>query len=193
MNRGVGVMWVGLMVMGAVVTYAMKDSAGRAADRVHKLRAEIATEKEALNLLKAEWGVLDQPARLQELVARYGDYLKLQPIDVRQIATIDQVPEKPPVDASAVDGMRTSSIAPAASSAPAAVPPAAPAATAAPALVSPAAPIAGANAATRIAGPAPVAPRRAVPPPAAAPAAAPDDDEDATPYPTSIPEAGGVQ
>ncbi|MBB3932924.1 hypothetical protein GGR25_003988 [Kaistia hirudinis] len=113
MKRGVGIMWVGLMVAGAVVTYAMKDSAGRAADRVHKLRAEIAAEKEAITLLKAEWSVFDQPARLQELVARYGAVLKLQPIDVRQLGTIDDVPEKPPVPAaSELDELRTSSIRP---------------------------------------------------------------------------------
>ena len=111
MKRGVGIMWVGLMVAGAVVTYAMKDSAGRAADRVHKLRAEIAAEKEAITLLKAEWSVFDQPARLQELVARYGAVLKLQPIDVRQLATIADIPDKPPVPPPGeVDPMRTSSI-----------------------------------------------------------------------------------
>ncbi|MCX5515933.1 hypothetical protein C3941_05140 [Kaistia algarum] len=122
MNRGVSVMWVGLMVMGAVVTYAMKDSAGRAADRVHKLRADIAAEKDTINVLKAEWSVLDQPARLQDLVARYGNYLKLQPLDVRQLASIADVPDKPPVPlTSAVDPLRTSSIKPVAAPAGAAV------------------------------------------------------------------------
>lgn len=124
MKRGVGIMWIGLMVAGAVVTYAMKDSAGTAADRVHKLRADIAAEQEAITILKAEWSVLDQPARLQELVARYGSVLKLQPLEVRQLATIADVPDKPPVPPEAgIDDVRTSSIRPHAAPA---VPPASP-------------------------------------------------------------------
>lgn len=110
MKRGVEILWVALMVAGAVVTYSMKDNAGRAADRVHKLRADIASEQEAITLLKAEWSVLDQPARLQELVGRYPDVLKLQPIDVRQLATVADIPDKPPVPSAEVDPMRTSSI-----------------------------------------------------------------------------------
>jgi hypothetical protein len=112
MKRWVSVVWVALMVLGAVVTYAMKDSAGRAADHVHQLRADIAGEKEAINLLRAEWSVLDQPARLQSLIERYQEYLHLQPLDVRQLATLDDVPPKqaaPPL--SAADAMQTGGIA----------------------------------------------------------------------------------
>lgn len=112
MKRGWNIFWVGLMVAVAVVTYAMKDSAGRAADQVMQLRADIAREKDQLNVLRAEWSVLDQPARLQSLVARYNDYLALKPLDVRQLGTIADVPAKPPVESRAgIDDVRTGSIA----------------------------------------------------------------------------------
>ncbi|MCX5497148.1 hypothetical protein OSH11_20760 [Kaistia dalseonensis] len=110
MSKTVNVVWVALMVTGAVFTYAMKDGAGRAADRVMALRADIAREKEQLTVLKAEWSVLDQPARLQSLVARYGSYLNLQPLDVRQLASIADVPAKPPTPDAGLDTMRTATI-----------------------------------------------------------------------------------
>ncbi|SHF22011.1 hypothetical protein SAMN02745157_1936 [Kaistia soli DSM 19436] len=95
MKRGWSFFWVGLMIAVAVITYAMKDSAGRAADHVMDLRAGIAREKQQLNLLRAEWGVLDQPSRLQSLVERYNSYLELKSLDVRQLATIADVPARP--------------------------------------------------------------------------------------------------
>ncbi len=96
MKRGWSVFWVALMIAVAVITYAMKDSAGRAADHVAELRTNIAREKDRLNVLRAEWGVLDQPSRLQSLVERYNSYLELQPLDVRQLATIADIPARLP-------------------------------------------------------------------------------------------------
>ena len=96
MKRGWNVFWVALMIAVAVITYAMKDSAGRAADHVAELRTGIAREKQKLTVLRAEWGVLDQPSRLQSLVERYNSYLELKPLDVRQLATIADVPARLP-------------------------------------------------------------------------------------------------
>lgn len=113
MKRWASLVWVGATVTVAVVTYSMKDSAGRAADHVMQLRADIAREKEQLTVLRAEWGVLDQPARLQTLVERYSTYLDLKPLDVRQLASIDDVPDKLPTPPQAsLDGMRTGAITP---------------------------------------------------------------------------------
>lgn len=129
MKRGWNIFWVCLMIAVAVVTYAMKDSAGRAADHVMQLRAEIAREKQQLAVLKAEWGVLDQPSRLQVLVERYADYLGLKPLDVHQLARLDDIPGRGPMPvgngktpgkpldlltasaASGVDPVRTGSVA----------------------------------------------------------------------------------
>ncbi len=80
-------------------------------------------------VLKAEWSVLDQPSRLQVLVERYSDYLDLKPLDVRQLARLDDIPGRGPVPvgngktpgkpldlltasaASGVDPVRTGSVA----------------------------------------------------------------------------------
>jgi hypothetical protein len=111
MLRALNVIWVALMVVGAVLTYVMKDRAGRAADHVMQLRTDIAHEKETLTVLQAEWSVLDQPARLQGLVERYGNYLHLQPLAVNQIASVTDIPEKPIVSpAAGIDDVITSGV-----------------------------------------------------------------------------------
>jgi len=111
MLRALNVIWVALMVAGAVVTYAMKDRAGRAADHVMELRRDIVREKDLMNILQAEWSVLDQPSRLQGLVERYSGYLHLAPLDVRQLASIDEVPDKPiEVPGAGLDRMITSGV-----------------------------------------------------------------------------------
>lgn len=83
------------MIIGAAVTYDMKHKAEMAADRVARLQADIAREKDKLALLRAEWSLLTQPARLQSVVEKYADYFKLQPFSPKQLASIDEIPLKP--------------------------------------------------------------------------------------------------
>ena len=83
------------MLIGAAVTYDMKHKAEVAAAEVARLQAEIAKEKDAVALLKAEWSLLTQPGRLQSVVEKYADHFQLQPFTPSQIATIDEIPMKP--------------------------------------------------------------------------------------------------
>lgn len=95
MGRWVNLVLVAAMIVGAVLTYDAKHDAEQAAERVQALRAQIQKEKEMIDLLRAEWSVLTQPARLQGLVERYQQELGLRAFDVRQIATIDEIPARP--------------------------------------------------------------------------------------------------
>ncbi len=81
-----------LMIVGAAVTYDMKHKAEMAADKVARLQADIAREKDKLALLRAEWSLLTQPSRLQTVVDKYADHFKLQPFSPKQVATIDEIP-----------------------------------------------------------------------------------------------------
>jgi hypothetical protein len=100
-----------VMIIGAAITYDMKHKAEVAADRVARFQADITKEKEAIQLLKAEWSMLDQPSRLQSLVERYRDYFKLQPYTPTQSATIDEIPLKPVGPAPAEPGKAVAGIA----------------------------------------------------------------------------------
>jgi hypothetical protein len=49
-------------------------------------------ERDKIASLKAEWSLLNQPRRLQELSERYHAYLELDRLDPNQIATIEEIP-----------------------------------------------------------------------------------------------------
>jgi hypothetical protein len=94
MIRIVNLVLLVAMIIGAVVTYDMKHKAEKAAERVARLEGQIAREKDAMQLLRAELSMLTQPARLQAVVDRYVDYFKLAPFTPSQYATLDEIPMK---------------------------------------------------------------------------------------------------
>lgn len=83
------------MIVAAAAVYDRKYDAEVAAEKVAELRSEIDREKNTIQHLRAEWAMLNQPARLQQLVERYNDYLQLKPLDVDQLVTVDAVPVRP--------------------------------------------------------------------------------------------------
>ena len=82
------------MIGAATVTYQIKHHAEEKLAEVRALQAEIRLEEQTLDLLKADWSLLNQPIRLQRLVERFQDELELQNIDPQQIATAVELPQK---------------------------------------------------------------------------------------------------
>jgi len=101
MGRIFNLILIVAMLAGALVTYDMKHKAELTADHVASLKADIAKEKDQISLLRAEWAMLTQPARLEGVVAKYADHFELQPFAPTQIASIDQIPMRP-ADAPAI-------------------------------------------------------------------------------------------
>lgn len=99
MLRIVNLLLLAAMIGGALLTYNLKHHAEVAADRVARLNANIADEREAIALLKTEWSLLTQPGRLQALVTKYEDHFKLQPFSASQVATLDEIPRRPEAQA----------------------------------------------------------------------------------------------
>lgn len=88
---------VAALVVAAVDVYRIKFESTVQAERVAKLRAEIRRERDAIAALRAQWALLDNPARIQALAQRH---LSLKPIDPTQIESLDHLPERPPSPAS---------------------------------------------------------------------------------------------
>lgn len=97
MNRFVNALLVFLMVLSAAAVYDMKYEAELAAEKVANAERRMAQEQERISLLKAEWSVLTQPARLQDLIERHADILQLSPMTAEHIGTLADVPPKPAV------------------------------------------------------------------------------------------------
>ena len=83
------------MIVAAAAVYDRKYDAEIAAEKVAELRRDIEREKDLIQHLKAEWAMLNQPARLQELVERYNAYLQLGPVDSEQIVRVEALPVRP--------------------------------------------------------------------------------------------------
>ena len=79
----------------AVFVFQVKYRAEAVAEHAAQLQRDLDQEKETQSLLAAEWSLLIQPARVQELVSRHNDILKLKPLDPNQITHIENLPMRP--------------------------------------------------------------------------------------------------
>ncbi len=79
----------------AVAVFQVKYRAEAVAEQAAELQRQVDRESETLSLLKAEWSLLIQPARVQELVERHAEILKLQPLDPAQITRLENLPMRP--------------------------------------------------------------------------------------------------
>jgi len=89
---------IGVLVLAAAYVYRIKFDATVQAEHVAKLRDEVRHERDDIAALRAEWGRLDDPARIEMLAKRY---LQLRPIAPTQFDTLDRLPGRPAVDITA--------------------------------------------------------------------------------------------
>jgi hypothetical protein len=87
---------IAVMVAAAAYTYQVKRGAEDQLDAINQTKTRIRLEKETIDLLKADWALLSRPGRLQKLVDVYQDQLHLKPVQADQIATLDDLPMRPP-------------------------------------------------------------------------------------------------
>lgn len=84
---------VGLVAFWA---YRVNYEAQAALDRIAALRAEIAREREAIAVLRADWAWANAPERLAALVASQGAALELAPMRGAQFADPALIAPPPP-------------------------------------------------------------------------------------------------
>lgn len=91
-------------IAAAAVVFDEKRDSARVAAEVSRLQAEIREERERISELKAEWSLLDQPARLQALVEAHPEVFPIGPMLPTQIAGIEDVPWRPIAGPPTADG-----------------------------------------------------------------------------------------
>lgn len=84
---------IGALVLAAAYVYRIKYEATAQAEYLAKLRIQVRHERDQIADLRARWGELDDPARIQALAKRF---LKLQPVEVTQFDSLDHLPDQPP-------------------------------------------------------------------------------------------------
>lgn len=92
MLRTLDLMLVGAMIAAATITYQIKHNAEEKLSQVRELQAAISLQEETIDLLEADWSLLNQPSRLQHLSTAFEEELKLKPIEPSQLATPDELP-----------------------------------------------------------------------------------------------------
>ena len=95
MFRTTDMVLIAAMVAAAAFTYTTKHAAEAEYSKVRKLEAAIRFEEETIDVLKADWSLLTQPARLQRLAEAYREELQLSPVEAHQIATMEELPQRP--------------------------------------------------------------------------------------------------
>ncbi|MCF6322136.1 MAG: hypothetical protein L3J32_10265 [Rhizobiaceae bacterium] len=95
MFKTVDFFFIALVLAVGAATYVIKFGSESESNGIAKLEREIKIEKEAIDVLNANWSLLTSPSRIQNLVERYGDELELENLEPQQVTTIDQIPLKP--------------------------------------------------------------------------------------------------
>ncbi len=126
---------IAVLVLAAAYVYRIKFASTVQAERLAKIRSQVRKERDTIAALRAEWGELDNPARIEALAKRF---LPLKPIAPTQFDSLDHLPDRPPqfIKPGSKDPIGamienleepetvTGSVSPAASEAPAQAPPA---------------------------------------------------------------------
>jgi cell division protein FtsL len=84
---------IGLLVLAAAYVYRIKFDSTLQAERLAKIRGEVRHERDTIAALRATWGELDNPARIEALAKRH---LPLKPIVPTQFDSLNQLPDRPP-------------------------------------------------------------------------------------------------
>lgn len=95
MIRKFDILLIVAMLCAAGYTYSAKHTTKRYQKELVTIERQIKKEKDSIALLRAEWGLLTQPAKLQVLVEQFGDELDLMTLDPAQIVSIDDIPMRP--------------------------------------------------------------------------------------------------
>lgn len=91
--RVLNLMVIGALILAAAYVYRIKFDSTVQAERLAKLRTEVRHERDKVAALRAKWGELDNPGRIELLTKRF---LKLKPVAPTQFDTLEHLPDQPP-------------------------------------------------------------------------------------------------
>ncbi|MEX0956828.1 MAG: hypothetical protein WDZ83_16650 [Rhizobiaceae bacterium] len=93
MFRTTDVILIGVMVAAAGLTFKVKYDAELKLEEIRRLQAEIQTEADTIDVLRADLSVLTQAGRLQKLVDAYNGELQLEPVEPDQVSSMNRIAE----------------------------------------------------------------------------------------------------
>lgn len=114
MFRAFEVLLITLIIGAFAYTFHIKGQSEDRLAEIKRLRAEIRDHRDTIDLLEADWSLLNQPSRVQKLIQAFQEQLQLQTTEAQQIVTASELPRIKPepdpyVDAIA-DAIMTGSV-----------------------------------------------------------------------------------
>lgn len=94
MFRTLDIIMIGALIAGAAWTFKVKYDSELAVERVARLERRLQLEREAIDILKADWSLLTSPGRLEKLAERYRDELHLEAVKPEQVGSLDEIPDR---------------------------------------------------------------------------------------------------
>lgn len=91
--RVLNLLVIGVLIFAAAYVYRIKFDSTVQAERLAKLRTEVRRERDKIANLRAKWGELDNPARIEALAKHF---FKLKSVAPTQFDTLDHLPDPPP-------------------------------------------------------------------------------------------------
>ena len=95
MFRTSDIIMLTVIVASAAFTYKVKHEAEDRLSEIRKIEAQIRFEEDTIDVLKADWSLLTQPARLDKLSKIYEGELGLKTTEAKQIVRLSELPERP--------------------------------------------------------------------------------------------------
>lgn len=95
MFRTSDIVLITVMMAAAAFTYKTKHDAEASYKELRTIERQAELEKDSIDILKADWSLLTQPARLQRLAEAYKEELGLEPVEAPRIAEFSDLPERP--------------------------------------------------------------------------------------------------
>ena len=91
--RALNFVVIGALILAAAYVYRIKFNSTVQAERLAKIRGEVRRERDTIAALRAQWGQLDNPARIEALTKHF---LPLKPVTPYQFDQLNQLPDRPP-------------------------------------------------------------------------------------------------
>jgi hypothetical protein len=91
--RALNFVVIGVLILAAAYVYRIKFDSTVQAERLAKIRNEVRRERDTIAALRAQWGELENPARIEALAKRF---LPLKPVMPLQFDQLSQLPDRPP-------------------------------------------------------------------------------------------------
>lgn len=96
MFRTLDIIMIGALIAGATWTFKVKYDSEVAREELARLERRLQIEREAIDILKADWSLLTSPDRLEKLVTRYQEELLLAPAQPEQVGSFSEIPVRMP-------------------------------------------------------------------------------------------------